>query len=665
MKKYYPFIVFFALVALIFFSYRGIYLARFDGAYSRDLYDHSQWVLPLAVRSISDNLLYKVAGHDLLKTGKLFEIAPEVPPLGKYLYGFSIRLFQNGELASALLFIFSILIFNQLLKKIFPDNKKIIFLGVLLFILEPLIFSHSSYTMLDLPQLLVILVHVLSILILYESKKINWFSVLVAGLSLGAFISIKIGFFVIAIIFSDLIILYRCKKLRSLPIILVLSLIFYVSTYSPYFHSHSFIDFLKSQKWMIKFYLSSKAKPIWGMIIISGLTGYYRGWSYMAAWDRFPEWSILWILYFLAFVLSAFSLFKKQEKDQKIIYIFNLAFCLICLNLFITFWTRYLLLIIPLLIILFLRIFASKFNKKTIIVLVCFALVQSLIFINGSLRYDFKGIKENWEKGSYQELYEYLDKESKAKISRFDFWRSMQQFDRQLSYPKRTVTAKFPIFSPLLSKTEGDFNINYETEIGTFDNKEKIQFRKEDGIWKIHWDNNLVLLGFGHGKAFFTLTPQKYYALKLKNGTILSQGGMSSQVLVQINKIKDENKLQQQVYCLTGLKKYTQEFLYKANNQVDWEYPIGFFSDVVDPTKCNFNQLDPGIIIKEGYTRLYNKDYVKKKKIDGIRLIVQKYYSVLNPKAGGTIGFIGDDGSVRVLISRQAAKGKDIILSSF
>jgi len=662
MKKYIPIIFFALLVFFVLCFYKSIYQAKYDHSYAKDLYDHSQWMMPLATRSIGDNLLHQVAGFDLIKTGRYFEINPEVPPLGKLLYGFSIVLFKNGELISALLFIISVILFYFVLKAIFKD-KKTIYIGTFLFIIEPIVFSQASYTMLDLPQLVVLLAHILMMLSLFDSKKNNFILTLLAGLSLGLFISIKIGFFAAVILLADFILLWKSKKIKFLPVILILSVVTYCLTYFPYFSNHSLLDFAKAQKWMLKFYLSSTAKPILGMIIISILTGFYRGWSSHASWDRFPEWSIFWVIYFISFVLFAFNLFKKREKNEKLKYIFYLALGMIFLNLFITFWVRYLLLIIPLLIILFLKIILPRFNKKTFILLFVFFILQALFFLRQNPKYTVAGVKETWEKGIYQELYGYLDKKSQKSINRYDFWRSMQEVDRKLGYPKRQITIRTGFVSPFADEVRADFLIVYFTDIGKIKNTKKIIFKREGASWKINWDKELVLTGLLTGKISSTFTHKIYGKLMLKDGTVLSEGGIYPEIFVQINRIKDENKLQEQIFNLTKLKKHDLEVLYKANNQIDWLSRIAFWPDEVDINKYDLKKLDPGIIIKDGYKRVYNRDYVNKGKLQTIKDIENiKYSSLLDSQTSGEIKIVKNDGLVINLLYKKRITEKDIVL---
>ena len=79
-------IIFF--LSFVIYSYRSIFLTPYDNNYYRDLYDHSQWNIPRSKRTVGDNIVYKVAGYDLVKTWDYFTIDPQTPVLGKYIFGF-------------------------------------------------------------------------------------------------------------------------------------------------------------------------------------------------------------------------------------------------------------------------------------------------------------------------------------------------------------------------------------------------------------------------------------------------------------------------------------------------------------------------------------------------------------------------------------------------
>ena len=124
------------------------------------LYYHSQWVDPESKYGIGDDGLYQVAGHTLATKHEFFTINPEMPPLAKYLYGYSILFFGNGE-AAALLFFCAALICFYFVAKQLIQNAILQITALIFFITDPLLFGQSFITLLDLPQLLFLLMHVL------------------------------------------------------------------------------------------------------------------------------------------------------------------------------------------------------------------------------------------------------------------------------------------------------------------------------------------------------------------------------------------------------------------------------------------------------------------------------------------------------------------------
>jgi len=334
------------------------YSRPFRKDFMYNLYYHSQWVVPEHIQSIGDDGLYQVAGDQLIKKHNFYEINPEVPPLGKYYYGLSIKLFGNAEFGALLLFISSGVLYFLLTKKFIKDPVLQGF-AVLFFVTDPLLFYQSRISMLDLPQLVALLVHVLSILFLIMMKKneLNIPALVVAGLSLGAFMSIKIGALGLVIILADIIILFKHKSTsRMFPILTVAGLT-YLLTYTMYFvQGHSLVEWLKAQKWMVHFYLASTIKPVFGTVLTTLLFGRIIGWDQGATWVKVSEWTISWSVFFLAYLMHVGASVKKiLTMKHEILYVLLLITGLLAGYILLPFFTRYLVLLIPILIVVFIR----------------------------------------------------------------------------------------------------------------------------------------------------------------------------------------------------------------------------------------------------------------------------------------------------------------------
>ena len=359
MKKLFFLISIFFLIIVIY-SFRGIYLQKFDYSYSKDLYDHSQWTLARTVRSVSDDQEYQIAGYDAIVNGELYRVTPEVPPLGKYLIGLSIVFFKNAQTISLVLYIFSIFVFYHL-AYLLLKNDRLTRIATVFFMMEPLLFSQAIISMIDLPLLITLMIHSIFLLKLLENKKSkNFFTedlplLIGAGFSLGAFLAIKIGFFALVIIAADAFILLKKRKTSYFIYILFGSFLFYFASYLPFFmKGHGFIEFLKAQKWMIVWYLSSKVKPLLGMPFLSLGLGFYKNWSEGSQFNRVSEWTILWPFY-LGTIFALVKNFVKNRVRFDNGYLYTFLICLGFFGLFIVipFWVRYLVMILPFLIIFF------------------------------------------------------------------------------------------------------------------------------------------------------------------------------------------------------------------------------------------------------------------------------------------------------------------------
>lgn len=338
----------------------GIYWKDYSRPFRKDfmynLYYHSQWVMPEHIQSIGDDGLYQVAGDQLLQKHNFFEVNPEVPPLGKYYYGYSIRFLGSAERGALLLFLSTALLFYFLVR-IFVKDHILQAFAVLFFVTDPLLFYQSRVSMLDLPQLTALLAHVFFMIKIlnakFSAKKSYLLLLALSGITLGSFVSIKIGALGIVVILADVIILLKKKSIVSIFPILFLAWLTYISTYAMYFvQGHNIIEWLKAQKWMLHFYSSSLIQPVYGTVFTTLLTGKIIGWDAGATWAHVSEWTISWTVFFVSTVIILASRVKKMLfSDNETLYLSMLIAGLLAGYTILPFFTRYLVLVIPLLLI--------------------------------------------------------------------------------------------------------------------------------------------------------------------------------------------------------------------------------------------------------------------------------------------------------------------------
>ena len=480
------------IFGLILYSYRYQYLQPFDYQYSKDLFDHSQWRIPQSKRGIGDDSLYQVAGYELWQKANFFEINPEMPPLGKALYGLSIVLFKNAFYANILIFVLSLWIFKKIAQEFFKKQWQIT-TAIFFLLLQPVFFTQLNTTLLDLPQLLSLLIHVYGIVKLLKTNKKQWFYSLIAGISLGAFISIKIGFLVTIILLVDFIALIRKQKILNFLLILLLTGIIYLLVYLPYFlQGNSLISFIQAQLWIIHFHTSSKIDINHLLLPISFFTGWYKGWSEDAAWSRSEHWSYSWPIIGLSYLLLIITNLKKGKIWQITIekYFIFLTSGVLIIYLFIPFWTRYLLLVLPFMILLFVAKLPSKKSFWAILVWLLLIIQLPLTLISNP-KQSTEYMAQLWQKDLYLDLYSYINFPNTS-VSRKQFEKQMLVLNNKLSVIDKTVEIELIDDSLLKNKIKTKVQIVYKTPHDSISHSATTYLVRKSNRWFLDWGNNII-----------------------------------------------------------------------------------------------------------------------------------------------------------------------------
>lgn len=331
------FILLFGNLIYRVWSYRENYLIPFNEKYWENKYLKSQWIIPNSKEGIGDDGLYAYAGWKYIHGADPTSINPEMPPLGKYLIGLTIILFNNqavfaiiaGTTTLTLLFLLSLSIIKSKLHAL---------LTVVFFSFEPLFFTQLSAPYLDL----LYLSFCLAFLFFLVNKKI-----ILAAIALGLFISTKnsISSFILGETTALTYLFFTDKdKAKKGLICLVIPIVILCLTYTRYFLSgHSLRDFLGVQKWIYLFY-SSGAKANFASFIPMLFVGIWQTWWGIT--QRISEWNILWpILTVITFVWNIYLIFKRQFDKILIISIWVVTYLIFLL--FIPVWPRYFLLLLP------------------------------------------------------------------------------------------------------------------------------------------------------------------------------------------------------------------------------------------------------------------------------------------------------------------------------
>lgn len=284
-------------------------------------YENSQYVQKNPKLGwIPDEFVNAYAGGSYLKGISPILIAPDTPPLGRYLIGLSALIFNNENIIILIASLSSLFLMYFLGMQIIK-NQTISLLPPLFLSFEPIFKSQLIYVpLLDILQL----PFLLSSFIIFnkavnENNKKQVINFLLANISLGCFISIKFfitGFIVIAS--WGIIILLRRKHLLkfilTLPIAPVVLLLTYIKVL---FTGYSFMHFLGVQKWVFLYHKSQLILPfsIWPLILFNKWYVWYGNKPIISD----PQWRITWpIILILSLLTIVFYLFKKIKHNPNI-----------------------------------------------------------------------------------------------------------------------------------------------------------------------------------------------------------------------------------------------------------------------------------------------------------------------------------------------------------
>ncbi len=348
-------VIFFANLFFRIFQYKDNYLKKFDGAYWEHRYQLSQWVVPNSKSSIGDDGLYAYAGYKYVFFGMNPILnSAEVPPLGKYLIGVTIAVFNNQNIFGLLTGISSLFAF-YLLNLILFKKKLIAFLPIFVFSLEPLFWEQLQANYLDLLYLTFLFMS------FYFVIKRKYF---LSTLFIGCFAATKFpptSIFVALSVFVYVFV-HQCKDMTKLLMSFSLWPLVFVISYARFFMlGNGPIAFLKVLKYFIHYYQIGVKSENHIMVFDLLLKGKWATW-----WGggvlNVPEWSILWPLAFLLTILSV-GCYRKILKSPFLL-IFSWIILYLGFLIIIPVAPRYLLLLLPFLYNISVWVLSEGINMK-------------------------------------------------------------------------------------------------------------------------------------------------------------------------------------------------------------------------------------------------------------------------------------------------------------
>lgn len=252
---------------------REFFSRKFDASYYSDLYSKSQYVLgPASKGGIGDDGLYTFAGYYyLFQKGDVSAVNFEHPPLGKYLIGVSLLLFQNENVINFFYYIL-LLFITYYIGKIILNNDFHSLLAVGFLSSNLLILDNLKRSLLDLPFTLFFTISVYFFLLGLRRAKFYFLSMLFWGITFST------RFFpsmVIIYIFLLTIIIFYDRKNLSVFISasFLIPLVYLISHISFFIYHPSLFEFLRHKKWMLTWFTGSVT--VTGNIWVNIFSGHY------------------------------------------------------------------------------------------------------------------------------------------------------------------------------------------------------------------------------------------------------------------------------------------------------------------------------------------------------------------------------------------------------
>jgi len=673
----------------ILYFKNNLFTERYDAAYWKDRYEHSQYQLPLSKRIIGDDGLFAYSGYRLINGDNPFSINNDKPPVAKYLFGLSILLFNNPLHIVFFFGLATLLTFYFLARQLLKDNSLALFVTVILF-LDPLFFSQFWITGLDLIQLSFLLLNILLLFKMEKTQKRNIIIALCSGLSLGLFAEIKPPILLpIILVLESILLLYKSFKKEYLFFVLG----FLLGIILPYLRflylGNGIIDILKIHKFMVSIYLQSQLQThvgaIWSALIFGKFPNITSG-----SLINISEWWILWpVVALLGITVAIFSL---SSRKIDVFYKGLSVFLLIALIIFtfIPSYPRYLVIILP-----FLYIFGAKFiqiffprGKMTamLVLLLIYGVFNSLFFLFPKPETSLSGFYYNLSHLYFHDIYQENIVNPKAlKLTRGQF-RSIANKALENAQIQQIEVKELSRNIPLLA-SEGNVRVRiiYKTQnLGSFYEDKVIKLIKINGSWKMQWNWGIVLDKF---------LPEYILENQItieKRGSIISNNGVYmardiDSYLLSVNPEKIELKREQsmlKIFSNYGYKKgvYFQN-AYLENVLPGSYVPLFTISQYISQEEKDNLLSYPGIILTSYVSRVFaNIDPKSISNISynecctriysgynyhGIKGLEGDFDKVLWGYSGGKILMKDSKGAIiRVVYSKDGKNGKDVILSN-
>lgn len=314
---------------------------------------NSQYMLgDASPEKVSDEVVYIYTGIEYFKGVDPTSNNFEHPPFGKYMIGFSYRLFNNVLSLNIFWYLLVLSLFH-ILTGIVIKQQKYRFLALFLFGSLKIMRFYFGLALLDIMQLSASFLFFVSLL------KINnkWYKHIILGLSLGMLMSIKY-YFPMIFLFIGMTCIYfiwqifeRKSQKKKIKLSYLFKQIgfylfsfglmssFYLANYFVYFQTHSLLEFLQFEKFRFVWWVGDRGSIPKFLNLSTILTGKFKYW-FQDGYEYASSYSLWWPFFFLNFLISSLLIYwnlikngasKIILKDFPIIFICGYALTLLIL----------------------------------------------------------------------------------------------------------------------------------------------------------------------------------------------------------------------------------------------------------------------------------------------------------------------------------------------
>jgi len=393
-------------LGIVLWNLRWTLVYKFDSTYWENYYYESQWNVANSKRVIPDEGVYRYIGYRLVNGENPFNIDYWVPPFGKYWYGFGAKYLNNPYLISIGWYLISIALMALIANMVVKDREKK-WMMIYLMAFNPLVVFQISQTMLDLPQMVCFLAQAVFLLRFEKNKKI--YEVILAGLFLGLMAGTKPAYFVSMIGLVDLWWIYKFGGIRKILFFIGSVVMGYLVAYTCYFVAHpNPVPFIRLHDKIIAFQKGNGGSHDVFNIFRTIFLNRYKGFWIGGREITMEGWSPLLPIGLITMIVG----FIKQKNIQ-LKYFGLVGMGYILMNLTIDFWPRYLVLLVPILIV---AMGANLDSKKWL----KWMLVFEMPFLYLTLFPSSEKFVEGWNslnsQENYKETYQMLSAKSKEKI---------------------------------------------------------------------------------------------------------------------------------------------------------------------------------------------------------------------------------------------------------